>query len=77
MEEYLRECTLNLPDLTLSVGEVSIHPSVSIRNLGAFFYVNMTMSTHINNVCRNVIFHLRNISRIRKLIYGALNSTSK
>ena len=26
------------------------------------------MSTHINNVCRSVIFHLRNISRIRKFI---------
>ena len=28
----------------------------------------MTMSAHINNVCRNVTFHLRNISRIRKCI---------
>ena len=33
-----------------------------------FFDANMTMSAHINNVCRNVTFHLRNISRIRKFI---------
>ena len=58
----------NLPDLKISVGEETICPSDSIRNLGAFFDVNMTMSTHIDNVCRNVIFHLRNISRIRKFI---------
>ena len=42
--------------------------SHSVRNLGAFFDANMTMSAHINNVCRNVTFHLRNISRIRKFI---------
>ena len=57
-----------LPELTLSVGKVAVHPSHSVRNLGAFFDANMTMSAHINNVCRNVTFHLRNISRIRKFI---------
>ena len=30
-----------LPDLTLKIGDVSIKPSETIRNLGAFFDVHM------------------------------------
>ena len=58
----------NLPDLTLKIGDVSIKPSETIRNLGAFFDVHMNMSAHINSVSRNVTFHLRNIARIRKFV---------
>ena len=58
----------NMPDLTLKIGDVSIKPSETIRNLGAFFDVHMNMSAHINSVSRNVTFHLRNIARIRKFV---------
>ena len=35
-----------LPDLTLKIGDVSIKPSETIRNLSAFFYIHMNMSAH-------------------------------
>ena len=55
-------------DITLSIGNESIKPSKTIRNLGAFFDSEMVMSSHISNVSKTVIFHLRNIGRIRKYI---------
>jgi hypothetical protein len=55
-------------NVSLSVGNDIIKPSKTIRNLGAFFDSQMTMSSHIINVSKTVTFHLRNIGRIRKYI---------
>ena len=57
-----------LPDITLTIGNISVKPTDTIKNLGAFFDVHMSMNSHINNVSRTVTFHLRNISRIRRYI---------
>ena len=57
-----------LPEITLTIGNSRIKPSQTIRNLGAYFDSNMTMALHITNVSRTIIFHLRNISRIRRYI---------
>ena len=57
-----------LPEITLTIGNSRIKPSQTIRNLGAYFDSNMTMASHITNVSRTIIFHLRNISRIRRYI---------
>ena len=56
------------PNITLSIGNERIESAKTIRNLGAFFDTHMTMSSHITNVSKSVIFHLRNIARIRKYI---------
>ena len=37
-------------------------------NLGSFFDTQMIMSSHVTNISKTVIFHLRNITRIRKYI---------
>ena len=55
-------------DITLSIGNENIQPVKTVRNLGAFFDSQMTMSSHITNVSKTVTFHLRNIGRIRKYI---------
>ena len=55
-------------DITLTIGNEDIKPAETIRNLGPFFDSQMTMSSHVTNVSRTVIFHLRNIGRIRKYI---------
>ena len=63
----LYNCKL-VHDITITIGESSIKPSDTLRNLGAFFDTNMSMSAHITNVCKSVNFHLRNISHIRRFI---------
>ena len=53
----------------LTVGNSCISPSTDvIRNLGAWFHVSFTMSTHIKKTCKTGFFYLHNISRIRKLL---------
>ena len=51
--------------MELSVGQSSIKPSTSCRNLGAIFDNNQKMDIHISSVCRVTHFHLRNIGAIR------------
>ena len=50
----------------LCVGESSIVPVTSVKNLGSWFDKNMSMTTHIIKVCKAASFHLYNIRRIRK-----------
>ena len=53
----------------LTVGDSCISPSTDvIRNLGAWFHVSFTMSTHITKTCKTGFFYLHNICRIRKLL---------
>ena len=48
----------------LAVGESCISPSTeAIRNLGAWFDANFTISTHITKTCKAGFFYLYNISR--------------
>ena len=52
----------------LCVGESSIVPVTSVKNLGSWFDKNMSMTTHIIKVCKAASFHLYNIRRIRKYL---------
>ena len=53
----------------LAVGDSCISPSTdAIRNLGAWFDANFTMSTHVTKTCKAGFFYLHNISRIRKFL---------
>ena len=38
------------------------------RNIGVVFDSTMSMLPHVNSVCKSAFYHLRNISRIRKLL---------
>ena len=58
---------------TLAFGSDIISPSDSVRNIGVIFDRTLSMSPHINNVCKSSFYHLRNIARIRK--YLSLKST--
>ncbi|XP_072030450.1 uncharacterized protein [Amphiura filiformis] len=55
-------------NVSLKIGDSTILPSESVRNLGSFFDTNMSMTTHITNLCKTTTFHLRNLTRIRKYI---------
>jgi len=55
-------------NLTLTVGGISIKPSTSVRNLGAFFDETLTLHNQINTIKRSMYFHIREIGRIRRYL---------
>ena len=52
----------------LNMGSDTVTPSSHVRNLGATFDKFLTMSTHIDNVCKSAFYHLRNIARVRRYL---------
>ena len=52
----------------VSVGSEIIKPANSIKNFSVIFDKCMTMLPHVNSVCKSAFYHIRNISRIRKLL---------
>ena len=59
----------------IHIGDSEILPSKCAKNLGVIFDNCLKMDAHINNVCKNCHFHLRNIGKLRK--YLTLESTCK
>ena len=53
----------------IKVGHVDLSvETAAVRNLGAWFDRNLSMSTHINKICQSVYYHLHNIRQIRKYL---------
>ena len=52
----------------LVIGDSTIVPSLSCRNLGATFDNHLSMVKHVETVCKSMLFHLRNILSIRSLL---------
>jgi len=52
----------------LHFGSDIIQPCSSSRNIGIVFDSTMSMLPHVISVCKSAFYHLRNISRIRKLL---------
>ena len=46
----------------------SIKLSPVIRNLGCFLDSNMSLTAHVNNLRKTILFHIRNLWRIRRFI---------
>ena len=53
---------------SIHVGSDIISPSSEVRNLGAWFDSQLTMTTHISKICASSYYHLHNIRRIRKYL---------
>ena len=47
------------------VGDGTVEPTSSARNIGAVFDDTMSFEEHVNELCRTAFYHIRNISRIR------------
>ena len=58
----------SLSDITLTLGDISIKPSVTIKNLGVIFDNSLSMADHVRNLCRTINFHIRNLWRIRRFL---------
>ena len=50
----------------IKVGNDIIKPSPVVRNLGAYFDSTICMVPHVNNCVKNIYYHLRRISEIRR-----------
>ena len=46
----------------------NIRPSQQARNLGVIFDDTMSLSPHVNTIVKGALYHIRNISKIRKYI---------
>ena len=65
---YYRQLITSM-EIAIKVGNTNIHPTMSVENLGVALNTNITMHPHVNQNVRTAYFHLRSISRIRRLMY--------
>ena len=50
---------------SITVGDATVEPTSSARNIGVVFDDTMSFEKHVNELCRTAFYHIRNISRIR------------
>jgi hypothetical protein len=50
------------------IGDSTIVPSTTVRDLGVTLDNSMTMAAHISTVCRSAFYHLWRISKIRRYL---------
>ena len=55
-------------NLSISVGNSRIAPSISVRNLGVILDNLMSLDKQINSICKSAFFQLRNIGGIRNML---------
>ena len=58
----------NLSDLSVSVGDMQVSPSSTVRDLGVIFDQYLTFHDHISGIYKSTHCHLRGIGRIRNLL---------
>lgn len=63
-----------MPNQSLCIGQSTVEPSASCRNLGVVFDKNLLLSSHVSAVCRNTLYYLRKIGSIRALLTEAAAS---
>jgi exonuclease III len=64
-----------LPPIQLLVGDDTISPSQSARNIGALFDSSMSMSCHITQICKGAWYQLRQIAQIRQYLNSKAAAT--
>uniref|UniRef100_A0A8C6SKQ3 Reverse transcriptase domain-containing protein n=1 Tax=Neogobius melanostomus TaxID=47308 RepID=A0A8C6SKQ3_9GOBI len=63
--QKLRE---SLSQQIISLDNVSVSTSSTVKNLGVLFDQDLSFKTHINQACKIAFFHLRNIAKIRNIL---------
>ena len=53
---------------SITVGDDTVEPTSSARNIGVVFDDTMSFEEHVNELCRTAFYHIRNISRIRSCL---------
>ena len=57
-----------LSDFKITIGDHSLKPATSAKNLGVIFDSRMDMHLQVSAMCKNAYFQIRNISKIRKFL---------
>ena len=57
-----------IPILSINIGDYLVPINKEVCNLGAMFDKHLTMSCHINKICRSASLALRNIGSVRKYL---------
>ena len=52
---------------SITVGDATVEPTSSARNIGAIFNDTMSFAEHVNDLCKTTFYHIRNISRISSM----------
>ena len=52
----------------MELGNITVHTSSSVKNLGVIFDSTMSMSDQVSGLCKSVNFHIRNLWRVRRFI---------
>ena len=58
----------NVPDIHINIGDTSISPSKAVRDLGVILDNNLTMTSHVNNVCRSASYAIYRIGKLRRYL---------
>ena len=58
----------SLPNIVISVGEQEQLQSSSVRDLGIIYDQYLSMTQHVNSLCRTGYYHLKNIGRIHRYL---------
>ena len=64
---FAPNCASGLPGI-VRIGDVDIHPSATVNDLGVVFDSEGTMSAHVSNLCKKASFALWKIGKIRSLL---------
>ena len=59
---------LNSGNCCLSLGNVTIEPASSVRNLGVFLDSKLTLSHHVSHISKACYFHIRRLRQIIKFV---------
>ena len=61
-------CPSTVPQCSINICGTMVYPSTRVKNLGVLFDNKMDMSLYVNTILKSGYFHLRNISRVRRLL---------
>ena len=54
---------------SVHIDQASVSRASHARNLGLFFYSNSSLEAHINKLCSNAFYQIRNISKVRAYLW--------
>ena len=60
---------------SLNINNTIVTSSHSVRNLGVMFDTDLSMTTHVDEVCKTLLFQLRKISSIRNYLTQSVTQT--
>ena len=58
----------NVPNVDITIGNSTITPSKEVRDLGVILDKGLTMSAHINAVCKNASYAIYRIGKLRRYL---------